>query len=251
MSDQNSDARHPASQIRLQQARREGDFAKSQELSSSIQLFLGSIATYFLTATAIHQFSTFTKNIWSPNQLPNGSVESFNEQMSLVTSNIGLMVMPLLVTVFFIAMISNVAQNTTLSVFNKPLVDLNHLNPANGIKRLFSLNSILRALLGIPKIAILLCVCGYVLYCQLEAIGQLAFQPIEEMVRGLSDCVFAVLISCTSAMLVMSFGDYVLERFSFARRNRMTDQQLRDENRMQNTDPQIGLQRQQFYQDAF
>ena len=251
MSEHNSDARHPASQTRLQQAQRDGDFAKSQELSSAIQLFLGSIAIYFLVSAAIHQFTKFVKTIWNPAHLPNGSVESFNEQMSQVTGNVGFIMMPLLVVIFFVAVISNVAQNTTFTFFNKPVVDVNQLNPATGIKKLFSANTILRALLGIPKIAILIFVCGFTLWQQLDVIGNLAFQPISEMVAGMSQCVFIVLIACTSTLLVMSVGDYVIERFSFARRHRMTDQQLRDENRMQNTDPQVGMQRQQFYHDVF
>ena len=60
--------------------------------------------------------------------------------------------------------------------------------------------------------------------------------------------VFVVLISVCGTLLAVSLFDYLVQWYSFHNRMRMTDQQLRDENRLQSTDPQIKSRRIEFFE---
>lgn len=245
------DAQHQASPIRLQQAYQQGDFPRSFELAASIQLLGGTIACYFFAKTSAQQFVTFTSRIWNESGAAFSNTDQINELFRQSASEFVLMLLPLLGMIFLIGLMSHALQNTTFTFFNKPLFETRNLNPANNFQRVFSLNNLTRAILSIPKTALVMVASGLMIWHSTTMLANLPYQPTDQMLMQLLDSVFAVLITATTTMAVLAIFDYLIERFSFAQRNRMTDAQLREENRLQNVDPQIQNQRNQRYQEFF
>lgn len=248
MSENQQDARHEASPAQLIQARQQGDAARSQELATSIQLFVGVLAAYFLVQSLVVQFSRLASESWS-SELAHYSTDSFYQQISGSLWSIGFAVLPLLVIVMLIGLFSHIVQNTTLTFFSRPLIDVTRMNPANSFKRNFGWPNLVRALAGVPKLVILLTVSCLVAWQVRDQFVELPMLATKDMFESLVKAVFTVLISFTGTMLILSGFDFAIERFSFVQRNRMTDQQLRDETRRQESDPQIGQRRQQFHRD--
>ena len=249
MSENNQDARHEASPAQLLQARQQGDAAKSQELATSIQLFVCVIAAYFLAQSLVVQFSQLAVDSWSGEAVANYSVSHFNQQVSGSLLSIGVALLPLLAIIVLTGLFSHVVQNTSFAFFSRPLLDITRLNPTLGFQRSFSWPNVVRALAGIPKLVILLTVSVLVAWQLRQQFIELPMLETSAMATSLIKVVFTVLVSFTGTMLLLSGFDFAIERFSFVQRNRMTDQQLRDETRRQESDPRIGQQRQQFHRD--
>ena len=65
MADFQTDAQHPATPVRLQQAQRQGDVPKSQELASSIQLACGLGVIYLSIKSIANRFTELTSQFWA------------------------------------------------------------------------------------------------------------------------------------------------------------------------------------------
>ena len=245
----NPDAQHPASPIRLKQANSQGDFPRSNELAISCQLLIGTIACYFFTKSLSHQIREFANRTWTSTNLSLFDPEKCNELIQSSILELIQYLAPLLGLIFIVGVLSHGLQNTSFAFFNKPILEMSNLNPSNHIQRVFSFQNLLRAVLSLPKTTLFVLVGGVVIWNLRDTIVTLPHQAIGEMLSHLVDCVFAVLIASTATMAATSVLDYVIERFSFGQRNRMTDEQLREENRMQDVDPQILRQRNRFYQE--
>ncbi len=246
MDSQRDDARHQASALRIRQAQQQGDFPRSNELASSFQLLCGVTACYFLTAGLARQFHQFTTSAWSVRSIaisPNTETAFPVESLCRLLAALA----PLLLIVLLLAVVSHLAQNQTLTMFNKSIFKPSNVSPHHFFGRVFSLHNGMRAVVSLPKVLLLFTVISLTFWNLCTKIGGLSYLPPQELLKQLLDCVFLVLIATTATMFVLSIFDYVMEHVQFLNRQRMTDEQLREENRMQNINPQFDTQRKSFY----
>jgi flagellar biosynthetic protein FlhB len=227
-------------------AQQQGDFARSSELSSAIQLCAGITAIYLLTQTVIQQFSSYAESIWELRAL-HKSPEDFLQQVAGKSSALLVMFLPLVCLLLAGAIASHLIQNFRLTMFNQPIVDIRRLHVVHNAERMFSLWQLGRAAVAIPKFVLVAVVSGCVLWQQKIRIAHLASLPVDQISRPLTDFVFGVLIAAAVTQLVLSLIDYLIEWVHFFHRNRMSDQQLREENRLNSPNPQVEQQRRQFY----
>lgn len=244
MAEFNEDAQHPATAVRLQSARQEGDAPKSSELVAAIQVTCGITILYFLINGLASAIENFTANTWKANGIAVESVignvqGSTNQFMtSLLTT-----LLPMLAAVLVCAIASHVVQTGSAFGFKKPVWQPQQANPISGLKRLFSMDNLLRGVLGIPKVAIIVLVTGVVIWNQRLEIAELQQVGARRVGPDLMNQIFIVLIAACGTLFAVSLIDYVVQWFSFQSRIRMTDQQLRDENRLQSPDPQLKSRR--------
>ena len=249
MSETNQDARHPATQTRLLQAQRDGQIARSQELASAVHLIF-SLGIVYLTIRSISsRFGDFTSKLWSTTQIYSPTLDEFNSQTANALFESAILILPLLLAIGLISIASHLVQNPALAMRSQGPFNLKSLNPIVGLQRLLSIENQFRSILGLPKIAILGVVFALTIWHWRLEFANLSFQGVEKSVSGMVDCIFYVLFSCASVLLVTAAADYLMERFSTARRLRMSDQELRDENRLQQIDPQVASRRQQIFQE--
>lgn len=249
MAEHDADAQHPASPIRLQQARQEGDAARSQELAIAVQLVLGSILVYLLIQGLINNLSHLATGFWSGNHVQDClTIADFHQLFRDHLLALLKLLLPLLGIIFLTACMSHWLQSVATPLFARPLVQPRNLNPAQGLARIFSFRSLSKGFLGIPKVVIVGLVTLTAAWQQRAAIAQLQLTSIDNLATKLTDCLFAIALSTALTLLLLSVAEYLVERHSFHRRHQMTDQQLRDENRMQGPNTQVAHRRQEFYQ---
>lgn len=248
MNRDNHDASHPATATRLLQAQQSGQVAKSQELASSIQLVAGMVLIYLTIQMAGSQLVNFTHGLWSETTIEENSAAHFNQTIETAAIHTATLVLPWLLAIALVSIFSHLLQNPGSVANPQSIFRSEAFNPLVGIQRLLSNENLFRSTLGIPKIALLCIIFVTSIWSLRTDFANLSFQPVNTMLSGMVDAVFTVLMLCAATLLVTSLADYLLERFAMARRLRMSDQELRDENRLQQVDPQISSRRQQLYQ---
>jgi flagellar biosynthetic protein FlhB len=124
-------------------------------------------------------------------------------------------------------------------VAKSAIPDPNRLSPMHWWKQLFSLRGLSRSVLGVPKLTVVFVTTSLILWYRCDALLESTMLPLSAMVDALSQFVFGSCLVVALVLLGMSLLDFVIEYFSFHQRLRMTDQQLRDEQRSQSGDPQI------------
>ena len=117
--------------------------------------------------------------------------------------------------------------------------DLNKLNPITGFKRMFSLNGLVELVKGLIKIAIIATIVGVVLWPRMRVPDRFTFQSTAQMLRDLFDLTVLILITIIAVQIIVALADYLYQRWNYARQLRMTKQEVKEEYKQMEGDPQI------------
>lgn len=113
------------------------------------------------------------------------------------------------------------------------------LNPLQGIKKLFSLKSIIEALKGIIKITILI----YIIYRYLEKVLPVMINFLYVDVATASGQIFrdsfAMVMQITVAFTVLAGFDFFYQWWDYERQLRMSKQEIKEEYKQTEGDPKI------------
>jgi flagellar biosynthesis protein FlhB len=246
MAESAGDKKHDASPYRRQKAREEGQIARSQDLGSSLVLLgvvlvlgwsgptvaetLGNIMTASFQHT---DYWTFT------NRTAAGLINASFVQCLYA-------VLPLMLAACAIVMLNNWLQVGFLFLPDKLMPDWNRINPMSGIARLFALPNVARILFGIVKISLVTIVMGVGVWGRWDVIlgaQQLTAGEVGSLIWT------TTLDMCTrtaGVLFVLAIFDYGFQWWKLEQDLKMTDEEVREETKMMNGDPQIAAKRRAF-----
>lgn len=241
-ADEGADKTEEATPKKLQDARKEGQVAKSQEISTAFMLlalfvmlkvFVGFIGKRFLKIFAeiyplfsVYAREDFTKNIATA-FLRKGLAEV------LITG------LPLLVIAVTVAFAVNVVQ-VKWQVTTKPLKPkFDKFNPAKGIKRIFSKDKLFELVKDIVKLSLIF----YIAYSELkkkaDAVVLLYDFSLNQAVAYIGDFIINLGIKLSAFYLIIGVADYIYRKIKFKKDLRMSKQEVKDEYKQQEGDPQV------------
>ena len=146
---------------------------------------------------------------------------------------------PLLAVTILLTLIATMAQTRMLISFEIIKPKFSKLNPISGFKNLFSLKSLVEVLKNLIKIAILL----YIVYTSLRDIMSVAQRYLYAEIAGacshLFNAIFVMLMKVILAFLIIAAADYLYQWWDFERQMRMTKQEVKEEYKQTEGDPQV------------
>ena len=229
------DRTNPATPLRLERARSEGDIARSADLAFAIQL-CGVIGIIWLLSGGIgHWLNSSTTQMWTGATIRADQFDPATIMQQSIWSG-ALTVAPILVLMMLVAVASWWLQTGPLWIVDKPTPDLGRMSPANWFARLFSVSSFAYVLIGLPRAAIAALAALTSVYCQRDSMFLMAGLPADQMVIRMMDLVLSTALFVALAMLVTSSADYGMRWVSHRRKLQMSDQEIRDEQKMQGAD---------------
>ncbi len=214
---------------RRQKAREEGRVARSQELNSAVLLCLGITAIYFLGPALVIQLKQFMNYLFS--EAP-GMMVTPDTAVSFIISTVTtffILLGPIFIILMVIAYGVNVLQVGILFT-GKPLEPkLDKLNIVNGIKRLFSVRSMVELTRDVIKV-ILIGVVGYIsIKSQLNSFYLLSDQSIGLFAGVMGKQALMVALQIGAVMLILALLDYAYQKYDFEKNIRMSKQEIREE----------------------
>lgn len=241
-----------ATSKKLKDVREEGNVAKSTEIVTAATLLVLYIclrfAIEFVGQRLIKTFDTFFSLI--PRMVRDGvEIDEFNFLLVETLLDIGLIIAPFLILGFIIAFFSNSLQ-FSYQVTTKPLMPkFDKLNPINGFKRMFSMNTVIELLKAIVKIVAI----GYISYSVLvehvEELFLLYDMSINQGLLLMYDIILELLLKICIIFTVVAAADFMYQKWKFREDNKMTKQEVKDEYKNQEGDPKVkGQQRQRMQQ---
>lgn len=231
----------PPTPRRRQEARRKGQVAKTPELSSALILLAVFSAAFFLAGSVGEQVSHFTRltyehHLINPAALEAGQVHRMLTEMTVVVARI---VAPLLAVAAGIGLFAQVAQIGFLIAVDPLKPQLKRINPLSGFKRIFSK----RSLIELAKSTLKIVIVGYIAYGvvkgSIQTILTFAQMPPEHVVAITGRLVFQVGLWVAVALIALAALDYMYQRWEFEQSIRMSKQEVREELRQTEGDPQI------------
>ncbi|MGN1146869.1 MAG: flagellar biosynthesis protein FlhB [Lachnospiraceae bacterium] len=246
----------PATEKKLSDARKEGQVAKSKEVGNALgllalflvlKLWVGRMGTQFL-----EMFSAIYNKIpevivnWN-GYLPENDMFMLFRQMLL---EILIIIAPIFLVAFAVAFLGDVIQ-IKWQVTGKPLKPkFNKLNPISGFKRIFSANSLVELVKALLKIILIV----YISYSFLKDKWQYVFllydMPLLQAIQLIGQLVTDLGLRISIIYIAIAAADFIYQKFKFSKDMRMTKQEVKDEYKQQEGDPQIKGKIRQKMQEA-
>ena len=230
---------------RRQQAREEGNVVHSQELIS-VGLLLGVLLALLYSGSQLVDFlGELTASHLGGGAWLSTDSQTITSQWTQVAWGLGKTLLPILGLALLLAIGLNLLQTGFLFVPDKAFPDFNRVNPLSGFSRLFSTTSLVRLALGIIKVAIVGTVAYWHLSQHRDQILLLATLDLGPMaLTAWSLCIWTCL-KVGLALVLLAIADYGWQRWRYEQDLKMTSQEVREEMRNLQGDPQLIARRRQ------
>ena len=227
------DKTEKATPRRRDKAREEGNVARSQDLNSIAVLFAGIMALRFLMPQMVSKMTDFIRytygNFASTSITPN----SLQGQSLAVVQYF----IPVLALILLIIMFSGISINIVQTGFvfsAKSLTPkLDKLNPLEGIKRLFSLRSLVEMIKGILKMIIVGLYGLAIVKKHLLEFWALSNMSVAGILVFIVRVMFELFVKIGFVMIILGVADYIYQRWSYEKKLKMTKQEVKDEMKQQ------------------
>lgn len=240
----------PATAKKLKDARDDGKVTKSRELTAAfdlIVLFLVlKIFISFVGERLVGIFDYVYSRMPDFLKINSTSVSSVaaSHYMADILFQMLLTMLPFLLFGFLITFLVSVVQ-VGWKVTGKPLKpDLNKFNPINGFKRIISKDSLFELLKSIIKIAVIFWVAYSRVKNHKEELFILYEIPLNQAIALIGSVIIDTGLYISIVYLVIGFADFAYQKHKFNEDMKMTKQEVKDEFKNTEGDPQIkGRQR--------
>ncbi len=257
MSDKNDggDKTEKPTPKRLEDARKKGDVAKSKEVSSTVGLLvwlaLGAGVTGYAASRLAALFDALFATI-GKGWLHTGFAGAARSIGALSGELLLVLVAMLLLPVAAVGLLTEFLQAGPVLSFEKIKPKLDHLNPVEGVKRMFSMDNLIEVLKGIGKTALLFAVGWLVVRAAVPEIVGLArsTQLSPQAVGALTWSLTVKLLAWTLALFALvSVLDSAYQRWSFEKKMRMSIRDIKQESKESEGDPHVKQQRKQLHHE--
>lgn len=231
----------PATPRRRQEARRKGQVARTGELGAALVLLAGFGTLFLLAPYVSGEMLAFTKALYQDSLVRFQRVEA-SEVPALFLEMLWTalrLAAPVAGATLVVGVLSQLVQVGFLTAGEPLKPQLQRIDPISGFKRIFSK----RALVELLKASIKIVVVGLLAYSAVRGslpdyIEYMQIGPAQAAVHtGL--LVFRLVVWIGIGLLVLALFDYLYQRWEFERSIRMTRQELKEEARQAEGDPQV------------
>jgi len=241
-ADEGADKTEEATPKKLSDARKEGQVAKSQEVTTAVML----LALFVILKVAIGYVGERLMRYFSETYqvIDVYAVDSFTPALATAFLRDGLVevllvCLPMFAVAVVVAFVVNVFQ-VKWQVTTKPLKPkLSKFDPIKGFQRMFSKDKLFELIKSVGKIALIF----YIAYTELKdeagAVVALYDFSLEQAIVYIGDFIINLGIKLSIFYLILGIVDYIYQKLKFKRDLKMSKQEVKDEYKQQEGDPQV------------
>jgi flagellar biosynthetic protein FlhB len=225
---------------RREKARSEGSVLKVADLDSTILLWgnlfmfsalgastlalLGRAMSYFLNKTGQVGYLT---------------VDNLHSLAMDIVSILARVLLPFLAANLLLALGNQLFQHGFHLQLKPLLPKFSKLNPANGFQRLVSAKSLVDLVKSLLKFAIIAWMFYIVMMPRMPVVMSTMYLSMGQAVAYLQETLFILYRNIMLIMLVLAGADFLYQRYNFEKSLRMTKQEIKDESRDADGNPEI------------
>ena len=241
---------------KLNDARKEGQVAKSKEIANAfgilalfiiLKVYVGTIGTRF-----IESFHVVYGQIPELVKMYNGNLSVASLQVLLRSMMLRLLtiIAPVLLFGVMVAVICDTVQVKWRPTTKPIKPKFSKLSPVKGFARIFSPNSLVELLKSLLKLVVI----GYVVYSYLKGrVGQIFLLydiTLNQAIGLIGEIAIDLGIRIAMVYMVIAFLDFWYQKWKFRQDMKMTKQEVKDEYKNQEGDPQVKAKQKQRMREA-
>ena len=228
-----------ASPRRLEQAREEGQVPHSRELATFISLMVGVVALYVLGRWGGHRLMDIMKTGLSLPRSLAFEPGAMGRMLENLAGDALLTVAPLLIATVVAALVTPFLVGGWVFTTKVLRFDLTRLDPLQGLGRMFSTHGLVELVKATLK-AVLVAVVGvWVVWRERDHLFALMHQPLATSMDDFASLVLLSSLLIVASLALIAAIDVPFQLWEYHRRLRMTKEEVRQEMKEQEGDPQI------------
>ncbi len=230
------DKTEPPTPRRRREARSSGQVAKSPDLTAAVLILAGFLALAILGPALWQSLLAITRAaLYSESFINLDDTLPFAGAVAVETfKRLG----PFLLILFFAMLITLVCQVGLLLTFKPLMPSLGKINPLNGIKRIFSVRSLMLAVVNFGKLIVV----GIVAYLTLKESAAAIIHAFTFGYHSLfklgSSLMFRLSMRLSVVLVILALLDLAWQRYRHERDMRMTKEEVKDELRSMEGSPE-------------
>jgi flagellar biosynthetic protein FlhB len=247
MAEFDGDKQHDATPHRRQQAREEGQVARSQDLASAALLLIGLLTLLYWGSDLTLYFGKLFRESLAGDAWRGINRDEFASFWLNFTWSLAAAIVPLLGVLMLAGIAVNLGQTGFLYLPQKVAVDWNHINPLSNVQRIFSLAGIVRLSFGLFKVALVMFVAAWSLWSEQRTLLNLADLEAPQVAAYLASVTLWTCIKIAASLFLLAVLDYGYQWWKYEQDLKMTTQELREELKEQQGNPQLVARRKQVH----
>lgn len=224
---------------RRSQARQEGSVARSQDLNSAIVLTTGSLLLLWSGTWMYSGLTQLMSNIMLHAGTAEISVRTMPHYLWLGFNKIGLILMPLFLGIMLAGLVANIGQVGMKFSAKSAKPKLERLSPLKGIKRLFSVRSLVEFGKSLLKLILIGGVVYLTIIASADRIYSLVEVPIETLGGVMGGILTRVFLMAALSLLIIGLLDYAYQRYDHEKSLKMTKEEIKEESKQAEGDPKV------------
>jgi len=237
-----SDKTEEPTEHKLQEARKKGQVFKSQDIISTLLLLATAGMLGSMGSGIFWEIAKYTKSVYeiiptipsSPIALRN----NFNDGMQLVIVFFKCL-LPLFVAAFITAIIANIAQIKFIFSTEPLNPKLSKISPIEGFKKIFSTKSLIELFKQCAKLGVI----GWIVYSivkgEIMTMSTAIQWDLYQVTSFLKVIVKRIISNVLMGMTALSIIDFIFQRQQFMKQMKMSMQELKDEYKDTEGNPQV------------
>lgn len=228
---------------RRQEARDKGQVAFSQDLGSAVLLVLGGLLLLMFGGGLVDFFLKFMRRALEEVVTLTPEAGLLRLYWHAIVSGLAGVLLPLLGLILLAGILANILQVGFLFVPERISPDASRINPVSGLKRIFSLTGTMRLGFGLFKVLVISTVAGAVLWARHDEVFRATALDVPQLGSLLVDISLKTVLWAGLALVALALFDYALQRWKHEQDLKMTHQEVREEMKNLQGDPQIVARR--------
>ncbi len=251
MADDKDDAQktEEPTQKRIDDAFKKGDVPRSQELKHWSMLLAALIVVSMSgnwTAIQLRDvLSGVIANSWQIRVDGGGALDTV---AAIAWNAMRILSVPIGVFLIF-AFGGNVIQHKPLFTLSKLQPKWNKISPMAGVKRMFSMQSLVEFIKTVLKFVIVGGVTVAVVWPERDSLPQLVSIPISNLLGIVSAMAIKMLAAVVAIMTIVAVMDFTFQKMQHQKKLRMTKQEVKDEYKQVEGDPHVKARLRQVRQE--
>ena len=247
-NDDSGDKTEQPTPKKLQDARKKGQVAKSRDVTSTVTLFAALALALLAVGYAGSQFLALVELSVGVMHEPFANAAPRLARAALMTL-LGLSA-AVLVPMAVLGVLTEYLQAGPVFSLDRVSPNLEHMNPVEGVKRMFSMDTLVELAKAVVKAAALLFIGWLAVRAMLP---ELALLPLTRDAAALGDALAVgsrhVLVWTLVLFVLLALMDASYQRYSFLKKMRMSRRDIRQEMKDSEGDPHVRQQRRQVQQE--
>jgi len=237
--DSSQEKEEAPSEKKREDTRKKGQVAKSTELNS---VFVLLAAIFLLRLVGPWMMRELDAHIREYFDLCTNAEMSMQRLIDLSQGAIVLLVkiiLPFAGAILCAGVLANVVQIGLLFTFEPMIPKLEKLNPLSGIKRIFSMRTVVETIKNVLKIILI----GYIAYATIkdeyEVLVTLADVSVMMIWQFVLSSAYDIFLRTALVMLIIALADYGYQRYEHEKKLKMSHQEIKEEHKQMEGDPQV------------